>query len=209
MATPTSQRAAGPSVRNEGGVFVELQPVVRLDDDQLYELCRLNRELRIERVWSGGDCRSCRRPGGTRAVGTPRSSGNWETGPDGPGPASASIRPAASCSPNGAIRSPDASWVLNGRLAALTDRQRSRFLPLCPDFVVELRSPTDGLQALQAKMREYVDNGAGLGWLVDPLQRNVFVYRAGGSVECLRGPESVSADPLLEGFRLDLRDTWS
>ena len=186
---------------------MELQPVVRLDDDQFYELCLLNRELRIERVVGGG--LSIMPPAGgdtsRRNAEIVRQLGNWarRTG------TGASFD--SSCGfvlPNGAIRSPDASWVPNGRLAALTDRQRSRFLPLCPDFVVELRSPTDGLQALQAKMREYVDNGARLGWLVDPLQRAVFVFRAGGSVECLRGPESVSADPLLEGFRLDLHDIW-
>ncbi len=207
MTTPTSHRASDPGVRNEGGVFVELQPVVRLDDDQFYELCRLNRELRIERVVGGG--LSIMPPAGgdtsRRNAEIVRQLGNWarRTG--------AGVSYDSSCGfvlPNGAIRSPDASWVPNHRLADLTDRQRSRFLPLCPDFVVELRSPTDSLQALQAKMREYVDNGASLGWLVDPLQRAVYVYRAGGSVECLRGPESVSADPLLEGFELDLRDIW-
>ena len=207
MTTPTSHRAADPSVRNEGGVFVELQPVVRLDEDQFYELCRLNRELRIERVVGGG--LSIMPPAGgdtsRRNAEIVRQLGNWarRTG--------AGVSFDSSCGfvlPNGAIRSPDASWVPNGRLDALTDRQRSRFLPLCPDFVVELRSPTDSLQALQAKMREYVDNGARLGWFVDPLQRAVFVYRAGGAVECLRGPESVSAAPLLEGFELDLRELW-
>ena len=207
MATPTSQRAAGPSVRNEGGVFVELQPVVRLDDDQFYELCRLNRELRLERVVGGG--LSIMPPAGgdtsRRNAEIARQLGNW-AGRTGTG-----VSFDSSCGfvlPNGAIRSPDASWVPNPRLAALTARQRSRFLPLCPDFVVELRSPTDGLRALQARMREYIDNGARLGWLVDPLQQNVWVHRAGGSVECLRGPMSVSADPVLDGFHLDMRDIW-
>ena len=81
--------------------------------------------------------------------------------------------------PNGATRSPDASWVRNDRLAALTAEERAKFLPLCPDFVIELRSPTDSLSALQAKMREYIENGAQLGWLIDPLEGQVFVNRPG------------------------------
>ena len=110
--------------------------------------------------------------------------------------------------PNGAIRSPDAAWVLRERLNSLTERERSRFLPLCPDFVVELRSPTDSLQVLQDKMREYMDNGAGLGWLIDPQRREVFVYRSDGSVECLHAPEHVSAEPPMAGFRLELLEIW-
>ena len=110
--------------------------------------------------------------------------------------------------PNGAIRSPDASWVLRERLNALSDRQRSRFLPLCPDFVVDLRSPTDSLQVLQDKMREYIDNGVGLGWLIDPQRRDVYVHRPGASVECLRAPEYVSAGPSLTGFSLTLTEIW-
>lgn len=106
--------------------------------------------------------------------------------------------------PNGAVRSPDASWVGNARLATLTDDQRRRFLPLCPDFVVELRSPSDSLPALQDKMREYIDNGARLGWLIDPAGGQVFVYVAGTAPERLDTPAGVSGDPVLPGFRLDM-----
>ena len=90
------------------------------------------------------------------------------------------------------------------RLAALTAEERAKLPPLCPDFVIELRSPTDSLSALQDKMREYMENGAQLGWLIDPLEEQVFVYRPGAPVERLEGPDSVSADPLLPGFRLEL-----
>jgi len=90
------------------------------------------------------------------------------------------------------------------RLDALTAEQQERFLPLCPDFVIELRSPTDGLSALQDKMREYVVSGARLGWLIDPLAGQVFVYRPGAPVERLEEPDNVSADPVLPGFRLEL-----
>lgn len=110
--------------------------------------------------------------------------------------------------PNGAIRSPDASWVSNERLSLVPAEQRSRFLPLCPDFVIELRSPADRLPALQDKMAEYMASGASLGWLIDPLNREVFVYRPGLDVERLDQPESLSGDPLMTGFELRMEDVW-
>ena len=107
---------------------------------------------------------------------------------------------------DGAVLAPDASWIGHRRLAALTAEERAKFLPLCPDFVIELRSPTDGLSALQEKMHEYMENGARLGWLIDPLGAQVFVYRSGAPVERLEQPESVPADPVLPGFRLELAE---
>ena len=95
--------------------------------------------------------------------------------------------------PNGAIRSPGASWVSSARLASVTAEQRSRFLPLCADFVIELRSPADRLSVLQDKMAEYIANGAVLGWLIDPSSRELFVYRSGRDVERLDGPEASRA----------------
>ena len=110
--------------------------------------------------------------------------------------------------PSGANYSPDASWVLKSRIAALSDTQKQDFLPLCPDLVVELRSKSDRLATLKAKMREYVDNGARLGWLIDPLTRTVYVYRPGVAEEELKNPQELSGDPELPGFRLDLNPVW-
>ena len=110
--------------------------------------------------------------------------------------------------PNGAMRSPDASWVRNERLASVTPEQRSKFLPLCPDFVIELRSPTDRLARLQDKMAEYMANGTQLGWLIDPLNKRVYVYRPDADIETLDAPEQVSGDPLLQGFRLLMEELW-
>ena len=93
--------------------------------------------------------------------------------------------------PNEAVRSPDVSWVSNARLASVTPEQRSRFPPLCPDFVIELRSPGDRLPALQDKMAEYVASGAAFGWLIDPMNREIFVYRPGREVKRLVDPESL------------------
>ena len=110
--------------------------------------------------------------------------------------------------PNRAIRAPDASWVLRSRLAALTDEDKNRFIPLCPDFVVELRSSTDRLSVVQAKMAEYIANGARLGWLIDPIARRVYVYRPNAPVEVLDAPDTLSAEPELAGFALNLTPIW-
>src|SRR5262249_22716107 len=104
--------------------------------------------------------------------------------------------------PNGAKRSPDASWVRRERWEALTEDQQEGFAPLCPDFVVELRSPSDRLSDLQEKMQEYIDNGICLGWLIDPLEKRVHIYRPGHSIETLNNPVTLNGDPVLPGFVL-------
>jgi Uma2 family endonuclease len=106
--------------------------------------------------------------------------------------------------PNGANRSPDAAWVRRDRWEALTPAQREGFAPLCPDFVVELKSPTDNLKPLQAKMQEYMENGAQLGWLIDPKTQRVEIYRPGQTVEILENPRTISGETVLPGFTLAL-----
>lgn len=190
-----------------GGMLVRLQPALCPTEDQFYEFCRINRELRIERNAEGGV-----------AIMAPTG---WETAEknaeitfqlkgwatrNGTGRAVDSY--AGYLLPNGAIRSPDASWVRNARLASVSPEDRAKFLPLCPNFAMELRSPTDGLAALQDKMVEYMANGAELGWLIDPLNRQVFVYRPGSDVELLDAPDGVSGHPVLEGFRLQMDKVW-
>jgi len=110
--------------------------------------------------------------------------------------------------PNGAKRSPDASWVRREKWDTLTEEQQEKFAQICPDFVVELRSPTDRLSVLQEKMQEYIDNGALLGWLIDPLEKRVSVYRPGQPVELLNDPDTLSGDPVLLGFVLHVRELW-
>jgi Uma2 family endonuclease len=111
--------------------------------------------------------------------------------------------------PNGAKRSPDVAWVRRERWEALSEEERDRFPPLCPDFVIELRSRSDPLTPLQEKMAEYIANGAQLGWLIDPGERRLYIYRPEVTPECLEQPEQVSGEPLLPGFELDLREIWS
>jgi Uma2 family endonuclease len=110
--------------------------------------------------------------------------------------------------PNGARRSPDLAWVKRARWESLTGEEQESFPPICPDFVVELRSPSDDLDALKAKMQEYIDNGALLGWLIDPVELKLYVYRPSQNVQCLENPVEVSGEPVLPGFVLDIRRIW-
>ncbi|MEM6448623.1 MAG: Uma2 family endonuclease [Cyanobacteria bacterium P01_D01_bin.123] len=110
--------------------------------------------------------------------------------------------------PNGATRAPDAAWVSQDRWDALTQAEKEGFVPLCPDFAIELRSQSDLLNVLQNKMREYIDNGVRLGWLIDPKSRRVEIYRNGRDVETLDNPSQVSGEDVLPGFILDLQKVW-
>ncbi|UAJ72167.1 Uma2 family endonuclease [Synechocystis sp. PCC 7339] len=107
--------------------------------------------------------------------------------------------------PNGANRSPDASWVARQRWDALTPAERKTFAPLCPDFVVELSSATDTIKDLREKMEEYMENGAKLGWLIDPQNRRVEIYRPRQAVEVLQNPDTLSGEAVLPGFTLSLK----
>lgn len=111
--------------------------------------------------------------------------------------------------PNGANRSPDAAWVSRDRWDTLTPEQCDGFIPLCPEFVVELRSKTDTLKALQAKMQEYIDNGTRLGWLIDPKNKRVEIYRPSQDVEVLENPSTLSGEAVLPGFTLTLKRIWA
>ena len=111
--------------------------------------------------------------------------------------------------PNGAKRAPDAFWILKERYFALSQEEREeKFARICPDFVVELRSKSDNLRKLQNKMREYIENGARLGWLIDPGEKRVHVYRADNRIEILENPKTVSGEDVLQGFELDLTEIW-
>lgn len=110
--------------------------------------------------------------------------------------------------PNSAMRSPDGAWIKREKWDRLTEQEKERFGPFCPDFVVELKSPSDRLTPLREKMMEYMENGASLGWLIDPFKRRVYVYRPEHEVVILENPETVSGDPLLPGFTLNLIELW-
>ena len=176
--------------------------------EQFEEFCRKNRKLRLE-LTSTGELIAMPPTGGE----TGRSCsilatqlGMWSR-QDGTGVSFGSS--AGFILPNGAIRGPDAAWIKREKWDSLTAQQRKKFVPFCPDFAVELRSPSDTLTELYLKMFEYLENGMSLGWLIDPFKRQVYIYRPGEEVVILGNPETVSADPLLPGFTLDLTELWS
>lgn len=110
--------------------------------------------------------------------------------------------------PNGARKLPDFSWVKNEKWNALTQEEKEKILPFAPDFLIELRSPTDSLTDLQAKMQEYIENGVSLGWLINPQSKQVFVYRPNKEVEVLENPTEISGESFLKGFTLNLKEIW-
>jgi Uma2 family endonuclease len=187
--------------------LLHLRPIIELTDEQLFELCQINQELWIERT-AEGDLVIMPPEGGetnNRSISLVTLLTQWAW-QDGTGVTFGSS--GGFILPSGAMRAPDAAWVLRSRLAALTPEQKQGFLPLCPDFVVEIRSPSDRLSTVQAKMQEYLDNGARLGWLFDPPNRVVYVYRPNQPVESLDNPTTLSGDPVLPGFVLDLQRIW-
>ena len=192
---------------SEAYLTIHMNPAVTLTDEQFFELCQINQDLRLERN-AEADIIILAPAGGetsNRNIGIASQLYIW-TRQDGTGAAFDSS--AGFKLPNGAERSPDAAWVSHIRLAKLTPAQKKKFIPLCPDFVVELMSPTDSLAATKAKMAEYMENGARLGWLIHADARKIYVYRPGKPVEELKDVSEISADPELSGFVLDLHDIW-
>lgn len=110
--------------------------------------------------------------------------------------------------PNGAKRAPDVSWMTLEKWNALSPSEKQKFSRAVPDFVIELRSPSDALEDLRDKMAEYIENGVSLGWLIDPLEQKVYIYRADGETEILDDPEKVSGENVLRGFELNVRQIW-
>jgi Uma2 family endonuclease len=186
---------------------VSFPALVQMTDKQFYEFCLANRDLRIERTAKGeviimppafSDT-------GNRNMKISQQVANWAE-QDGTGEVFDSS--AGFTLPNGATRSPDASWIRSERWNALSDEQKASFAPICPDFVIELRSSSDTLSGLQAKMQEYIENGAVLGFLIDRKNTTVHVYRLGQPPEILEQPEMVSGDPELPGFVLRMAKIW-
>ncbi len=182
---------------------LNMSAVVQLSDDDFYNLCQANRELKLERT-AKGELVVMAPTGGEGGIGEAdliTDLNIWNR--------SSRLGVVFSSStgfklPNGANRSPDAAWVRQERWEALTQEQRRKFPPLSPDFVIELRSATDEVETLQVKMQEYMENGVRLGWLINPQQRQVEVYRQGQPKETLNSPSSLSEEDVLAGFILDL-----
>ena len=199
-----------PTKSNTNNFLLVLPKTIRLSvtSEQFEALAIANRDLRLERTapgelivnpptgWETGK-RNCRISGELylwwRNSGEPGHIFDSSTG---------------FTLPNGAIRSPDASWVSNQRWESLTEKQKQSFPQICPDFVVELRSSSDTLKSLQEKMVECIESGAKLGWLINPQQRQVEVYQPDLEVEILDNPVELSGGDILSGFVLDMGRVW-
>ena len=184
---------------------------VAFSDEQFIELCADNRELHLE-LTAQKELVIMTLPGGKTGRRNSIISArleNWAQ-KDGTGITFAPLTLFEL--PNGAKRAPDASWLRLNRWNALTDEQKESIPPLCPDFVVELMSPSDRgpvrFRMAQAKMAEYIENGAQLGWLIDPFEKKVYVYRPRKRVQCLESPASLYGDPILPGFVFPIREIW-
>jgi Uma2 family endonuclease len=182
---------------------VNMKPTIDLDDEQFYQLCRQNPELKFERS-AQGELIIMPPTGGESGrrnsnLTTDLNLWNRQMGLGVAFDSSTGFK-----LPNGSDRSPDAAWVELGRWQALTPEQREKFPPMAPDFVVELRSPTDNLAILQAKMREYLDNGVRLGLLINPQDKQVELYRLGQGGQVLAQLSQIDCGPELPGFVLSL-----
>jgi Uma2 family endonuclease len=181
--------------------------IAQMTAEQFYEFCLANRDLRIERTATGeviiippafSDT-------GNRNMKIAQQVANWAE-QDGTGECFDSS--AGFTLPNGATRSPDASWIKSERWNALTEQQKASFAPICPDFVIELKSSSDRLSTLQDKMQEYIDNGAILGFLIDRKVKTVHLYRPQQTPQILENPIEVQGDPELPGFTLKMSKIW-
>ncbi|MCL6750297.1 Uma2 family endonuclease [Nostoc sp. CCCryo 231-06] len=189
-------------------LVLQIPSSMQMTDEQFFEFCQVNRDLRIERN-KFGEISIMSPTGGT----TGNRGGNifgqlWVWSEQD----SAGITFDSSTGfklSTGANRSPDASWIKLERWNSLSPKQQEKFVPICPDFVVELKSPSDKLQTLKEKMEEYMkEPGIQLGWLIDRKQRKVYIYRPGLPEECLDNPASISGESVLPGFILNMSKVW-
>jgi len=188
-------------------ITINFQPVFELNDEQFYQLCRANPDTKFERN-AGGELIIMPPTGGETGnynaeVAADLVIWNRQT-------KLGKVFDSSTCFklPNGADRSPDVAWIELARWDALTPEQKRKFPPIAPDFVLELMSPSDSLEKVQAKMQEYLDNQVKLGWLIDRKNRQVEIYRQGQAVEILQSPQSLSGEDVLPGFILNLQLIW-
>jgi Uma2 family endonuclease len=182
-------------------------PATAMAHEQFYEFCQANPNLRIERTASGEVIimSPAFSDTGNRNFGIVVQLGTWAE-QDGTGVGFDSS--TGFTLPNGATRSPDAAWMKSDRWNALNPNQQASFAPICPDFVIELRSASDALSNLQVKMQEYIDNGAQLGLLIDRKNYTVYCYRPNQDPEILDHPQAVSCAPELPGLTLQMAKIW-
>ena len=189
-------------------VTINFNAIAQITDDQFYQLCRQNPDVKFERN-AKGEITVMSPTGGE--TGNYNSEINadfviWNR--------QAKLGVCFDSStcfklPNGANRSPDVSWIKQARWDALTAEQKQKFPPIAPDFLLELMSPTDSLKDTQDKMQEYMNNQVKLGWLINRKMRRVEIYRQGQEIEILECPRELSGEDILPGFVLNLQAVWA
>ena len=186
---------------------LDLKTIIDLTDEQFYQLCRANPDVKFERN-ANGTLLIMSPTGGETGnrnleIGADFAIWNRQT-------KLGVCFDSSTCFklPNGAQRSPDIAWIKQDRWQALTPAQREQFPPIAPDFVLELLSPSDSLPTTQTKMQEYIDNGVNLGWLINRKNRTVEVYRPNQAVQLLTNPTQLSDPDILPGFTLNLSSLW-
>lgn len=184
-------------------VTLNLDPIIRLTDEQFYQLCMANKDVSLE-LNAEGELIIVPPVGGESGrseadLNFQVSLWNYQTKLGIVFSSSTIFR-----LPNGAKRSPDVAWIKLERWEALTEEERKKFPPLTPDFIIELRSETDRLKTLQEKMQEYIDNGLRLGWLINPQDKEVEIYRSGKPVEIVQLSAVLSGEDVLPGFELQI-----
>ncbi|MBD0393408.1 Uma2 family endonuclease [Microcoleus sp. B5-D4] len=186
---------------------LQMSPAIDMTDEQFFAFCQQNRDYRIERN-ATGEITIMPPTGsetGNRNFDLIVQLGIW-TRQNGTGIGFDSS--AGFTLPNGAMKSSDAAWIKLEKWQTLTPEQQQKFAPICPDFIIELRSPSDNLQPLKDKLQEYIDNGVSLGWLIDRKNRKVYIYRPNSEVECLDNPATLSGESILPEFVLQLSTIW-
>jgi len=189
-------------------IVLNFPPGKQLSPDEYFDFCMANRDLHLEQLETG-EILIMSPTGGESSDRNSEITMQLRVWAKKDGSGKAFDSSIEFRLPKGSARSPDASWVKLTRWNALSQSERKKFPPLCPEFVLELRSETDRLRKLQAKMVEYIDNGALLGWLIDPLTKTVHVYRPGQPAEVLVNPATVSGETVLPGFELDLKEIFA
>lgn len=186
---------------------LNLNSVIKLTREQFYQLCEENPDLKLERNAQGELIIMPPTGGETGKSNSTINAQIWFWN-DQNQLGEVFDSSTGFTLPSGADRSPDVSWVEKSRWDALTKEQKEKFIPLCPDFVIDILSPNDSLKKTQNKMQEYIENGCRLGWLINQKKQEVEIYRLGQDVEVLKFPQTISGENILPGFILNIQRIW-
>jgi Uma2 family endonuclease len=207
MSTANLPLASPPTAFDFPAISIHLSPAYPMTQDQFFDFCQQNEGKRFERT-AEGEIIIMAPSGGEAGFQDAEVCTQLSIWAKTIGKGKVTGSSGGFILPNGANRAPEAAWITPEQMAALTPEQRKKFLPICPFFLIEVKSPSDSLKTLQDKMGEYIANGCKLGWLIDPSSLQVHVYRPGQPVQVLDNPQTLKGEPELPGFMLDLEPVW-